>query len=285
MCDSFYYFFLHFLRWQVTILWSHWCSLFQTLNDSAHRFQSQDGSIIACALLSPAHDDPQSHLWIPRPGPGPNFTPWHGEATAGVTTNGSCSYTQTFYFILFFSCRTSAGRKRWTHDPQTEGLATNGGLCRNNAESFPGSDAVITRAGVHTQKWCSQPGIKTARFLCQTGFRPENVCGLWISPASQGRNNQPSSGHKWCCKHHGVCWNTTRWHLRPSGEASVYVVFILIHGFHMDWKMGKHFPVREFWRDWKIQGILSKILEKSGNFSHFFVIILFFIFNWSVFVK
>ena len=28
-------------------------------------------------------------------------------------------------------------------------------------------------------------------------------------------------------------------------------------------KMGRHFPVREFCQDWKNQGILLKILEKS----------------------
>ena len=28
-------------------------------------------------------------------------------------------------------------------------------------------------------------------------------------------------------------------------------------------KMGRHFPVREFCQDWKSQGILLKILEKS----------------------
>ena len=50
---------------------------------TAHRFQSQGGSTIACTLL--VHNDPQSQLLIPRPGPGPNFTPWYGEATARVT--------------------------------------------------------------------------------------------------------------------------------------------------------------------------------------------------------
>ena len=30
--------------------------------------------------------DPWSQLWLPRPRPGPNFTPWHGEATARVNT-------------------------------------------------------------------------------------------------------------------------------------------------------------------------------------------------------
>ena len=57
-----WFFFLNFLRWQVTILWSHWCSLFQTLVDSVHGFQSQGGSIIARTLLSLAHNDPQSTL-------------------------------------------------------------------------------------------------------------------------------------------------------------------------------------------------------------------------------
>ena len=45
--------------------------LFQTLVDSAHWFQSQGGSIITCT--------------IPRPRPGPNFTPWYGEGAAGAT--------------------------------------------------------------------------------------------------------------------------------------------------------------------------------------------------------
>ena len=30
--------------------------------------------------------DPQSQLWFPRQRPGPNFTPWYGEATTRVTT-------------------------------------------------------------------------------------------------------------------------------------------------------------------------------------------------------
>ena len=74
-----------FLWWQFTILWSHWCSLFQTSVDSGHGFQSQVGSIITC-------NDPQSQLWIPRPGPGPNFTPWYGGATARVTTQ--CHFSE-----------------------------------------------------------------------------------------------------------------------------------------------------------------------------------------------
>ena len=40
------------LRWQVTILWSHWCSLFQTSVDSAQGFWSQGRWIIACAFFS-----------------------------------------------------------------------------------------------------------------------------------------------------------------------------------------------------------------------------------------
>ena len=34
---------------------------------SAHEFQSQSGSIIACALLSLALNDPQSYLWLAGP--------------------------------------------------------------------------------------------------------------------------------------------------------------------------------------------------------------------------
>ena len=73
------------LQWQVTILWNHWYSLFWTSVDSAHGFQSQGGSIITHALLLLVHNDPQSQLWLLRSRPGPNFTPWYGEATAGVT--------------------------------------------------------------------------------------------------------------------------------------------------------------------------------------------------------
>ena len=56
-------FFFNFLRWQVTILWRHWCSLFWTSVDFACRFQSQGQSIIACALPSLACNDPPSQLW------------------------------------------------------------------------------------------------------------------------------------------------------------------------------------------------------------------------------
>ena len=48
----FFFFFENVLRWQVSILWSHWNSLFLTSVDSAHGFQSQGGPIMACALLS-----------------------------------------------------------------------------------------------------------------------------------------------------------------------------------------------------------------------------------------
>ena len=50
------------------ILWGHWYPLLQTLDDSAHEFQIQGGSIIACALLSLACNVPQSHLWLLRLG-------------------------------------------------------------------------------------------------------------------------------------------------------------------------------------------------------------------------
>ena len=50
-------------------MWGHWYPLFQTSDDfAAHEFQSQDGSIIACALLLFACNDPQIHLWLPGPG-------------------------------------------------------------------------------------------------------------------------------------------------------------------------------------------------------------------------
>ena len=79
------FFFFNILQWQVTILWSHWCSLFGTSLDPAHGFQSQGGSIIICTLFLLVHNDSQSQLWIPWPQPGPNFTPWYGDTTAGVT--------------------------------------------------------------------------------------------------------------------------------------------------------------------------------------------------------
>ena len=44
-------FFLIFLRWQVTILWNHWYSLFRTSVDSTNGFQSQGGSIFTCSCL------------------------------------------------------------------------------------------------------------------------------------------------------------------------------------------------------------------------------------------
>ena len=46
------------------------------------------------------------------------------------------------------------------------------------------------------------------------------------------------------------------------------------HGFHIEsktWKMGKDFPVREFWTHWKSHGILNKILENSGIFIPFYL--------------
>ena len=92
----FNFYFLKFLWWQVTILWSHWCSLFQTLVDSACGFQSQGGSIIACALLSLACNDPQSQLWISRPRPVlilhlgmvRLLLEWPPNVTSGITGRG-----------------------------------------------------------------------------------------------------------------------------------------------------------------------------------------------------
>ena len=46
-------------------MWGHWYPLFQTSDYSAHEFQSQGGSVIACALLSLVCNNPQSHLWLP----------------------------------------------------------------------------------------------------------------------------------------------------------------------------------------------------------------------------
>ena len=82
-------FFKIFLRWQVLILWSDWCSLLTG-------FQSQCGSIITCALLLPAHNDPQSQLWISRPRPVPVAhlgmvklpLEWPPNVTSGITGRG-----------------------------------------------------------------------------------------------------------------------------------------------------------------------------------------------------
>ena len=38
-------------------------------------------------------------------------------------------------------------------------------------------------------------------------------------------------------------------------------------------KPGRHFPVREFWTDWKSQGKSHKTLEKSANFRQMLLII------------
>ena len=52
------------------------------------------------------------------------------------------------------------------------------------------------------------------------------------------------------------------------------MIRIKVHGSHKNWKTrknGKTFSsqgkVREFWTDWKSQGILPKVLEKCGNFT------------------
>ena len=52
-------------------------------------------------------------------------------------------------------------------------------------------------------------------------------------------------------------------------------------GSHTNWKNGKTFSsqgkVREFCADWKSQGNLDKILEKSGKFREFLFFVLFLI--------
>ena len=45
-------------------MWGHWYRLSRILDDSAHEFQSQCGSIVACVLLLLVCNDPQSHLWF-----------------------------------------------------------------------------------------------------------------------------------------------------------------------------------------------------------------------------
>ena len=48
-------------------------------------FKAQGGCTITCSICCLCIMDSQSQLWIPRPGPGPNFTPLYGEATARET--------------------------------------------------------------------------------------------------------------------------------------------------------------------------------------------------------
>ena len=47
------------------ILWANWYPLFCTLDDFAHEFQCQGGSIVACTLLLLVYHDPPSHLCLP----------------------------------------------------------------------------------------------------------------------------------------------------------------------------------------------------------------------------
>ena len=63
--SSCYYLFLKVFVGPWSILWGHLCPLFWTSDDSAHEFQSQGGSVITCALLLLACNNPQSHLWLP----------------------------------------------------------------------------------------------------------------------------------------------------------------------------------------------------------------------------
>ena len=56
-----------------------------------------------------------------------------------------------------------------------------------------------------------------------------------------------------------------------------------LQGSHSDWKMGRNFPVREFWTDRKSQEKSHKILEKSGNFRQTLFIIFFVIYKWTVY--
>ena len=91
------FFFINFLQWQVTILCSHWCSLFWTSVDSTHGFQSQGGSMITLTLLLFAHNDPpQGQLWISKPRPVPILhlgrvrlpLEWPPSVTSGITGRG-----------------------------------------------------------------------------------------------------------------------------------------------------------------------------------------------------
>ena len=49
-------------------MWAIDIPLFWTSDASVHKFQSQGGFTITCALLSLAYNNPQSHLWLPEPG-------------------------------------------------------------------------------------------------------------------------------------------------------------------------------------------------------------------------
>ena len=92
-----FFFYIFVLRWQVTILWSHWCSLFWPLVDSTHGFQSQGGSIITYTLLLLVHNDPPwSQLWISKPRPVSILhlgmvrllLEWLPNVTSGITGRG-----------------------------------------------------------------------------------------------------------------------------------------------------------------------------------------------------
>ena len=90
-----------------------WYSLFRTSVVSARGFHSQGGCIIACTLLSLAHNDPQSQLWIPRPRPSPNFTPWYSEATTRVTIQ-----------CHFWDCWQRQNSNPGPHCPKPDALPT-----------------------------------------------------------------------------------------------------------------------------------------------------------------
>ena len=81
-------------------MWGHWWyPLFQTLDDSAHEFQSEGGSIITGTLLSLALNDPQNHLWLLERGIKPRLlTP-----EASTTPLGHLSKVRTGWIL---------GRKR-----------------------------------------------------------------------------------------------------------------------------------------------------------------------------
>ena len=74
-------FFFNFCGDSVTILCNHWYSLFRTSVHSTHGLMHHRLHSFCLFVI-----DPQGQLWLPKPRPGPNFTPWYGEATPRVTT-------------------------------------------------------------------------------------------------------------------------------------------------------------------------------------------------------
>ena len=86
---------IFFLRWQVTILWSHWCSMFWTSVDLGFKARVDPSSPMLCSHLH-VMILPQSQLWISKPRPVPVLhlgmvrlpLEWLPKVTSGITGRG-----------------------------------------------------------------------------------------------------------------------------------------------------------------------------------------------------